>query len=165
MRKPIEEYKPTDMSMLALQPLGEDAHFFNLAQCDPDLYGTQPIKAALVYGCNPIKWWGNHDEQIEMLKNLDFIVGVDLFLNESSYLYDVFLPEANYLERIDPLPHMFFNHRVICGLDVPWAYPIMQPVVEPKDGVKSIFEIMGRSCRPQGHDRELRWAYEHGVPG
>lgn len=143
VRKPIEEYKPTDMSMLALQPLGEDAHFFNLAQCDPDLYGTQPIKAALVYGCNPIKWWGNHDEQIEMLKNLDFIVGVDLFLNESSYLYDVFLPEANYLERIDPLPHMFFNHRVICGLDVPWAYPIMQPVVEPKDGVKSIFEIMG----------------------
>ena len=46
VRKPIEEYKPTDMSMLALQPLGEDAHFFNLAQCDPDLYGTQPIKAA-----------------------------------------------------------------------------------------------------------------------
>ena len=40
VRKPIEEYKPTDMSMLALQPLGEDAHFFNLAQCDPDLYGT-----------------------------------------------------------------------------------------------------------------------------
>ena len=32
---------------------------------------------------------------------------------------------------------------MICGLDVPWAYPIMQPVVEPKDGVKSISEIMG----------------------
>ena len=136
--------------MLALQPIGEDAHFYNVAQANPEMYGTQPVKVMFAYGCNPIKWWGNHDEQIEVFKKFDYVIGVDLFMNDSSYFYDLFLPEASYLERIDPMPHFFLNHRVIGGVDIPWAYPVWQKVVEPKDGVMSIFEIMGELADRKG---------------
>ncbi|WP_295995408.1 molybdopterin-dependent oxidoreductase [uncultured Adlercreutzia sp.] len=146
------EYVPTDMSMLGLQPIGADAQFFNIAQANPDLYHTQPIKVALYYGCNPIKWWANHDEMRETMGKLDFIVGIDLFLNDSSYYYDIFLPEANYLERSEPLPHFFLNHRVIGGLDVPWTIGVWQKVVEPKDGGMGIFSIMGELAHRKGLD-------------
>ena len=144
------DYAPKDMSMLALQPIGEDAHFYNIAQANPDMYHTQPVKVMFAYGCNPIKWWGNHDEQIKVFKDFEYVIGVDLFLNDSSYFYDLFLPEASYLERIDPMPHFFLNHRVTGGVDVPWAYPVWQKVVEPKDGVMSIFEIMGELADRKG---------------
>ena len=144
------DYAPKDMSMLALQPIGEDAHFYNIAQADPDMYHTQPVKVMFAYGCNPIKWWGNHDEQIKIFKDFEYVIGVDLFLNDSSYFYDLFLPEASYLERIDPMPHFFLNHRVIGGVDIPWAYPVWQKVEEPKDGVMSIFEIMGELADRKG---------------
>lgn len=89
------DYTPKDMSMLALQPLGEDAHFFNVAQADPEKYHTLPANTMFAYGCNPLKWWGNHDEQAKILSNYDYIVGMDLYLNESSYFYDLILPEAS----------------------------------------------------------------------
>ena len=56
-----------------------------------------------------------------------------MFLNESSYFYDVILPECCYLERTEPLPHAAGNHRVIGGLENPWTVPVWQKVVEPKD--------------------------------
>ncbi len=135
------DYTPTDMSMLALQPLGEDAHFFNVAQADPEIYGTTPAKVMFAYGCNPIKWWGNHDEQAEVLMNYEYVIGMDLFLNESSYFYDLIVPEACYLERTEPLPHFFLNHRVIGGLDIPWTLGVWQKVVEPKDNIPSSFQL------------------------
>lgn len=53
-----------------------------------------------------------------MFKRYRYVIGADIFLNESSYFYDVILPECDYLERSEPLPHFALNHRVIGGIAV-----------------------------------------------
>ena len=82
------------MGMMELQPMSDDNHFEHIAQAHPDLYRTQAAEVALCYACNPIKWWGNYDEQAEIFKNYEYVVGIDMFLNESSYFYDVICPNA-----------------------------------------------------------------------
>lgn len=165
-------YAPKDMSMLALQPLGSDAHFVHVAQHDPSVYHTTPFKVLFSYGANPIKWWANHDEQREEMAKLDYIVGCDLYLNDSSYYYDLIVPECCYLERSEPLPQFFLNHRVIGGLDIPWAISVWQKVVEPKDGCLSIYEILGELADRRGMNAEyigiMNWLYrvkdEYSIP-
>lgn len=149
------DYTPTTMGMLELQPLSEDNHFEHIAQAHPELYNTQPAEVAFTYACNPLKWWGNFDEQAEVFKSYKYVVGIDLFLNESSYFFDVVLPEASYLERSEPLPHFMLNHRVIGGMDNPWAIGVWQKVVEPKDDVPSSFGIFGELANRAGKNAEF----------
>ena len=137
------DYTPTTMGMMEIQPLSEDNHFEHVAQAHPDLYHTQAAEVAFCYACNPIKWWGNYDEQAEIFKNYTYVIGIDMYLNESSYFYDVILPECHYLERTEPLPHAANNHRVIGGMDNPWTVPVWQKVVEPRDGAPSSWELFG----------------------
>ena len=150
VRKPIEEYKPTDMSMLALQPLGRARISSTWPSAIPICTALSLSRPRLFYGCNPIKWWGNHDEQIEMLKNLDFIVGVDLFLNDPpTCMMCSFLGRTISSESILCLT-CSSTTGVICGLDVPWAYPIMQPGCRAEGRREVHFRDNGRSCRSQG---------------
>ena len=127
------DYTPKTMGMLELQPMSEDNHFEHVAQAHPDLT-TQAAEVAFCYACNPIKWWGNYDEQAEIFKSYKYVIGVDIFLNESSYFYDVILPECCYLERLEPLPHFALNHRVIGGLDNPWAVTAWQRLSSRRTG-------------------------------
>lgn len=149
------DYTPTTMSMMELQPLGEDGHFYHIAQSNPEMYHTEPAKVMFTYSCNPIKWWGNFDEQAEVFKNYEYVIGIDLFLNDSSYFYDLILPEASYLERTEPLPHFFLNHRVIGSVNIPWAITSWQKVVEPKDDAPSSFEIFAELADRTGKNAEL----------
>lgn len=137
------DYTPVDMTLAQLQPLSEDGHFVHVAQSDPERYGTTPIKALFWYGCNPLKWWGNWEEQEKVLLNMDYIVGCDISLNETSYYSDIMIPEACYLERYDVLPQWFLNHRQPGGLNVPWTVEFWQPVVEAKDGAPGYMDIWG----------------------
>ncbi|MEC4183368.1 molybdopterin-dependent oxidoreductase [Adlercreutzia sp. R21] len=137
------DYTPVDMTLAQLQPLSEDGHFVHVAQSDPDRYHTTPIKALFWYGCNPLKWWGNWEEQAKVLLDMDYIVGCDISLNETSYFSDLMIPEACYLERYDALPHWFLNHRQPGGLNVPWTVEFWQPVVEAKDGAPGYMDIWG----------------------
>ncbi len=145
-----DDYKPTNMGLMELQPLAEDGHFVHVCQSDPDRYGTTPIKSLFWYACNPIKWWGNRDEQAEVLKKMDFVVGCDLFLNDTSLFSDIMIPEACYLERYDVLPQWWLNHRQPGGLDVPWTVEFWQPVVPAKDNAPGYMEIFGEMCYRAG---------------
>lgn len=149
------DYTPTTMGMMELQPMSDDNHFEHIAQAHPDLYRTQAAEVALCYACNPIKWWGNYDEQAEIFKNYEYVVGIDMFLNESSYFYDVILPECCYLERTEPLPHAAGNHRVIGGLENPWTVPVWQKVVEPKDGAPSSWQLFAELASRAGKNAEF----------
>lgn len=149
------DYTPTTMGLMEIQPLSEDNHFEHICQAHPDLYHTQAAEVAFCYACNPIKWWGNYDEQAEIFKSYKYVIGVDIFLNESSYFYDLILPEANYLERCEPLPHFALNHRVIGGMDNPWAVTAWQKVVEPKDDAPSSFELFAELAHRAGKDAEF----------
>lgn len=135
------DYTPATQGLLELQPLSEDGHFVHMAMADPDLYHTTRPRNLFWYACNPIKWWANVEEQVKVYQDMDFIVGVDIYLNDMSYFSDIMLPEACYLERYDVLPQFYMNHRMIGSLDTPWTLAMWQPVVEPKDGAPGFMEI------------------------
>lgn len=135
------DHTPTTQGLLELQPLSEDGHFVHMAMADPDLYHTTRPRNLFWYACNPIKWWANVEEQVKVYQDMDFIVGVDIYLNDMSYFSDIMLPEACYLERYDVLPQFYMNHRMIGSLDTPWTLAMWQPVVEPKDGAPGFMEI------------------------
>ncbi|MBK7450124.1 MAG: molybdopterin-dependent oxidoreductase [Anaerolineales bacterium] len=63
------------------------------------------------------------------LVKLDFIVTVDIVLNDTAWFSDVVLPEASYLERYDPL------------LPVGDKVFLRQPVIEPQGEAKSALWI------------------------
>lgn len=98
-------------------------------------------KMMLNYGANSIMSVGNKDAVAESLKNYDFIVSFDLFLNEFSDFADIILPDASYLEVVDPRPNFpfIFNHPAGPG---EWGWPIRQPVVEPTHERRSARDVM-----------------------
>lgn len=121
-----------------------DTNFWYINQCNPEYYNNlvTPSKAMFVMACNPIKWWGNHDEMAEMYKQFDFVAGCDIYLNDSSYFYDIIIPEATYLERYDVMPNLFLAHHTPGALGVDWSVDISQPVVPAKDDCPSALEIL-----------------------
>ncbi|MGE4272535.1 MAG: molybdopterin-dependent oxidoreductase [Desulfitobacterium sp.] len=139
------KHNDKDKGMFGLQPLnvGGDAHFVFNTQLNPERYKQKsPMKLLYNLASNPIKNWGNHDDMAEFLKSFEYIIACDIYLNDSSYFADLFLPEAQYLERYDVPPNASFNHHTIGGLSTPWALSIRQPVVEAKDGAPGSMDIM-----------------------
>jgi len=142
-----EAYKPlkydfNSLSMFSIQPFNHnDPHFAWPLQLNPEPYKQKRAELLFVYAGNPLKSWGNHDEMAEILNSFKFIIQCDLYLNDSSYFADLFLPEASYLERYEAPPNGAMNHHTIGLLSTPWAYPVRQPVVPARDGAPGAMDI------------------------
>jgi thiosulfate reductase/polysulfide reductase chain A len=78
---------------------------------------------------NPIMSIPDRSKTIEAFGKMDFIVTVDIILNDTAWFSDVILPEASYLERYDPLVPM--GDKIF----------IRQPVIEPQGEAKSAIWI------------------------
>ena len=78
---------------------------------------------------NPIMSLPDRGKTLEAFGKLDFIVTVDIVLNDTAWFSDVVLPEASYLERYDPL------------LPVGDKVFLRQPVIEPQGEAKSALWI------------------------
>ena len=78
---------------------------------------------------NPVQSLPDRTRTLEAMGKMDFIVSVDISLNDTTWFADVVLPESSYLERYDPL-HQIGN-RVF----------IRQPVIEPQGDAKSALWI------------------------
>ncbi len=78
---------------------------------------------------NPIMSIPDRGKTIKAFEKMDFIVTIDIFLNDTAWFSDVVLPEASYLERYDPL-------NVVGDR----AY-LRQPVIEPQGDAKSALWI------------------------
>jgi len=78
---------------------------------------------------NPIMSIPDRNKTIEAFNKMDFIVTVDIILNDTAWFSDVVLPEASYLERYDPL------------LPVGDKVFLRQPVIEPQGESKSALWI------------------------
>jgi thiosulfate reductase/polysulfide reductase chain A len=78
---------------------------------------------------NPVMSLPDRAKTLQAFEKMDFIVTVDIFLNDTAWFSDVVLPEASYLERYDPL--------------VPVGDKIFlrQPVIEPQGDAKSALWI------------------------
>ncbi|MFH2038365.1 MAG: molybdopterin-dependent oxidoreductase [Chloroflexota bacterium] len=78
---------------------------------------------------NPIQSLPDRTKTLEAFAKMDFIVTVDIIMNDTAWYSDVVLPEASYLERYDPL------------LPVGDKAYIRQPVIEPQGEAKSALWI------------------------
>ena len=129
-------------TLSGLLPLCEDPHFIYYTLPEPEKYNLEPADELLfIYAANPLKNWGNHDVQAKLLKGFKHVVGVDLYLSDSSYFCDIMLPEATYLERYDTPPHAYNNLLTPGVIGTPWVMALRQPVVESRDGAPGWLEI------------------------
>jgi molybdopterin-containing oxidoreductase family molybdopterin binding subunit len=142
---------PARRNLLDIMPVNEfDPHFIYVNQLHPEDYGVKPAEFLWIHGGNPLKNWGNQDEMAEFLKSFKFVVSIDLYLNDSTYFADYFMPEAAYLERYDIPPNVSFNHHTPGGMDMPWTLSIRQPVVPAKDNCPSSIIIVNNIAERMG---------------
>ncbi len=78
---------------------------------------------------NPVMSIPDRGKTLQAFGKMDFIVTVDIILNDTAWFSDVVLPEASYLERYDPL--LPIGDKVF----------IRQPVIEPQGESKSALWI------------------------
>ncbi len=74
---------------------------------------------------NPVLSLPDRQKTLEAFNKMDFIVTMDILMNDTGWFSDVILPEASYLERYDPLVPM--GDQIF----------IRQPVIEPQGEAKS----------------------------
>ena len=88
-----------------------------------------PAKGWFISRQNPVQSLPDRNRTLQALGKMDFIVVVDIFLNDTGWFADVILPEASYLERYDPM------------LPVGDKAFLRQPVIEPLGEAKSALWI------------------------
>jgi thiosulfate reductase/polysulfide reductase chain A len=74
---------------------------------------------------NPVLSLPDRHKTLDAFNKMDFIVTMDIIVNDTAWFSDVILPEASYLERYDPLVPL--GDRIF----------IRQPVIEPQGEAKS----------------------------
>ena len=153
---PAEPRKPDFMGFIELFPLSHVSPL--MASSDQEEWWQRfelPYrpKMLLNYGANSLMSVGNKETVAQSLARFDFIVSCDLFLNETSDFADIVLPDASYLEVLDPRPNFpfIFNHP---AGPWEWGWPIRQPVVPPAGEQRSardvLLELGGRlGIRPE----------------
>ncbi len=141
---PADPRKPDSIGLIEVFPLSHVSPL--MASSDQEHWWKQfklPYrpKFMLNYGANSVMSVGNKEAVVESLKSYDFIASFDLFLNEFSDFADIILPDASYLEVVDPRPNFpfIFNHPAGQG---EWGWPIRQPVVEPTHERRSARDVM-----------------------
>ncbi|MEN8256759.1 MAG: molybdopterin-dependent oxidoreductase [Thermodesulfobacteriota bacterium] len=60
-----------------------------------------PIKSCVIWGQNPMQTIPNQKKTIDMLKQMDFVMCVDVMPTDITMYADILLPEGSYLERYD----------------------------------------------------------------
>ncbi|MEE8428681.1 MAG: molybdopterin-dependent oxidoreductase, partial [Gammaproteobacteria bacterium] len=102
---------------------------------DAILNGTAkyPVKGWMVYHQNPLASICDEHKTRKMIEQMDFICVIDVQPSQTAWMADIILPEATYLERLDPV----------------WAPPslrkfmmVRQPIVAPQYESKTILDII-----------------------
>ena len=99
--------------------------------------GPGQIRAMVVVGGNPVVSTPNSDQLAEALDSLDFMVSVDIYLNETSRHADVILPPPSHLYRSHyDLALLNFAMRSVANYS--------EPVFDLPPGVPDEWEILAR---------------------
>ena len=107
-----------------------------------------PVRAMLAFGMRAGMWPGS-DFMTENLKNLDFLVDVDLFMTETAKLADIVLPACSSFERSE-LKLYPQNY-------VTWTQPVIDPLWESRSDADIIFDL-AKKLAPR--DKLLGKGYE-----
>ncbi len=115
-----------------------------------------PIRALLGFGLN-YRMWPGADFMRESLKELDFLVDVDLFMTDSARLADIVLPACTSFERNELA--IFPSRYAI------WTEPVIPPLYESRSDVDIIVDLARRltpedTLLSSGHEACLDWIFE-----
>lgn len=111
----------------------------------------------------PVKGWVNtrfnhlmnvagEEKSIEAIKKLDFILSVDIYMNDFTQFADVILPESTYLERDEGISDK-------SGTGV--AYALRNKAIEPLGNTKNGYEIFRELARRMKIDQNYEWEDIH----
>ena len=142
---PEESRVPHDITLKGLVPTASFSP--QPATTDFDKYWDKlnrpyDIKMFLVYGANFIRSAQSREIMADFFKKVPFIVSINTIHNEFTEGFaDIVLPDTHPLESwgLFESHGPFFNWPV--GLEG-WAFPVRQPVVEPKYEQKQMIEIL-----------------------
>lgn len=97
------------------------------------------VKGMLVYKQNVLVSVPDRTKTLKMMEQMDFICTIDITMSDTAWYSDVVLPEATYLERLDPLESL--------GGIVPvavWRQPAIEPMFESKPNLWIMQQLAGR---------------------
>lgn len=102
--------------------------------------GYEP-EALINYGSNLV--WSVANSEISQKAFRDcFVVSFNIFLDESAEaLSDIVLPDACYLERLEPMGFFIYRHHYPVGMGE-WSCQVRQPVVPPAFERRPASEVM-----------------------
>ena len=86
-----------------------------------------PVKGMMIYKQNCVASVPNRAKTLKMMAQMDFICTIDVTMSDTAWYSDVVLPEATYLERLDP-------PEVLGGIVpvVAWRQPAVEALFESK---------------------------------
>jgi anaerobic selenocysteine-containing dehydrogenase len=120
------------------------------------------IKAFFIPGCNIVVSEGDSKKTVLALKNLEFLVVVDLFMTPTAELADVVLPAAHFLETEIPLrAYQNMGPRYMNYILAPRK--LIEPVGECWDDRKIVIELakrMGVEVPWQNIEEQNDWQLE-----
>lgn len=136
---PAEARKPESVTLQELIPTAVvDSPLVPFALLEPEKYGV-PYKAKFHFhtGANYLMTLADPELVARAFADL-FTVSFSLYLDESTELADIVLPDACYLERLDIQPDWMSNNTPVDW----WAYHIRQPVLSPLYQRRPAQEVM-----------------------
>ncbi len=141
---PHQVRAPHSLTMHEIMPLGLISPLLVSTVLEPEKYKIDCLPEMMInYGSNAVMSYANEEIMAEWYRKIPFVVGINLFLDESSDLFDIVLPDAFYLERLDPMPNLPIPmHHMSSNLSDDWSWGIRQPVVAPRFKERQSIEIL-----------------------
>lgn len=132
---------PADMPKGRVFPFANKTLAHGIRDASIPGHADYDIKGWFVYGSNLLQSLPEPEKTKEALRNLDFVLTVDVLPAEIAGWSDVVLPEATYLERHDDLHAPPFREGFVAI-----RQPVVKPMYDSKPGwwiAKQIAERLG----------------------
>lgn len=111
-----------------------------------------PIKACVIWGQNPIQTIPDQEKMKNVLRQMDFVMCVDVMPTDATMWADILLPEVSYLERYDHIQtgtqwDFSEKHQQYIAPRM----PLVEPMFERKDQVF----ITNAIAKGLGHEKDI----------
>ena len=113
-----------------------------------------PLRAMLIMAANPAVTCANTNVVVDALKQLDFLVVVDIFMTPTAKLADIVLPSCTSLEQTR---YVTYDTHVDHGWNVPSRIVLSPKAVEPLWESWSDWKIICELARKMNYGEHFPW--------
>lgn len=106
------------------------------------------IEAMLHARTNPLMGTSTPGDIAAGLSKIPFVVSFARELDETVEFADIIIPEAHFMERLDPFPNLVIEW--IAAGQGPWYFEMGQPLVPSLDGVHHLMDLLLQVARRVG---------------